>query len=77
MITFKSNPGAPNVLGKKPGLHPSVLEFLYQYDAALLGSDFYEASNHGYSTPYPIHAIESEIRLFMRRTRDTCGPIAT
>jgi kynurenine formamidase len=54
---FKSNPTAPNVLGKKPGLHPSVLEFLYQYDAALLGSDFDEASNHGYSTPYPIHAI--------------------
>jgi hypothetical protein len=45
---FRSNPGAPNVLGKKPGLHPSVLEFLYEYDIALLGSDFDEAPNQGY-----------------------------
>ena len=54
---FKSNPDAPNVLGKKPGLHPSILEFLYQYEIALLGSDFDEAPNHGYPTPYPIHSI--------------------
>lgn len=54
---FKSKPSAPNLLGKKPGLHPSILEFLHQYDIALLGSDFDEASNHGYPTPYPIHTI--------------------
>ena len=54
---FNANPGAPNSIGKKPGLFPSVLEFLHAYDSALLGSDFDEAPNTTYSTMYPIHTI--------------------
>jgi kynurenine formamidase len=54
---FNKNPGAPNTIGLKPGLYPSVLEFLYAYDCALMGSDFDEAPNNEYSTKYPIHTI--------------------
>jgi len=56
---FYSNPGAPNTNGNKPGLHPSVLEFLFSYDSALLGSDFDEAPNKVYSAIYPIHSISN------------------
>jgi len=54
---FNANPDAPNRSGQKPGLHPSVLEFLYEHDIALLGSEFDEAPDQGYQTPFPIHAI--------------------
>ena len=40
-----------------PGLGASVLEFLYQTDAALLGWDLMEATGQGYDTGTPIHRI--------------------
>ena len=44
---------------KAPGLHASVLEFLYEYDAALLGWDLMEApGQESYGAPsLPIHSI--------------------
>jgi kynurenine formamidase len=55
---FKNNPNAPRVFGQKPGSDPSVLEFLYKYDSAVLGSDLDEAPfNDNYPTQIPIHAI--------------------
>lgn len=54
---FHENPGAPNTFGNKPGLNPSVLEFLHAYDSALMGSDFDEAPNHDYPATFPLHSI--------------------
>ena len=55
---FDNNPDASRVFGQKPGLDPSVLEFLYKYDSAVLGSDFDEAPfNDTYPTQTPLHAI--------------------
>ncbi|MBL7700062.1 MAG: cyclase family protein [Chitinophagaceae bacterium] len=56
---FRSNPNNPNWLGQKPGLNPSVLEFLHAYNSALLGCDFDEAPNlnNRYPTAIPIHAV--------------------
>lgn len=56
---FLANPNNSNTLGNKPGLNPSVLEFLHAYDAALMGSDFDEAPNidKKYPTDYSIHHI--------------------
>lgn len=55
---FAENPDASNLGGQKPGLNPSVLEFLYEYNAALLGSEFDEAPFiPGYPNDVPIHAI--------------------
>jgi kynurenine formamidase len=56
---FAANSDAPNHMGSKPGLHPSVLEFLYEHNAALLGSDFDEAPDQGYPlfVPAPVHLI--------------------
>jgi kynurenine formamidase len=54
---FKVNPNAPNTGNKKPGLNPSVLDFLDAYEVALLGSEFDEAINTEYSATFPIHSI--------------------
>ena len=54
---FTANPNASNLQNQKPGLHPSVLEFHYEYNAALLGSEFDEAPDQGYQTRIPVHAI--------------------
>ena len=40
-----------------PGLAASVLEFIYDTDAALLGWDLMEATGQGYDTGTPIHRI--------------------
>ena len=49
---------------KTPGVHGSVVEFLYEHDAALLGWDFLEVSDQGYPPPVagdprssPVHDI--------------------
>lgn len=56
---FLTYPNNPNTLGNKPGLNPSVLEFVHAYDSALMGSDFDEAPNvdRKYPTNYSIHHI--------------------
>jgi kynurenine formamidase len=55
---YQNNPNAPKGFGQKPGLDPSVLEFMYKYNVALLGSDFDEAPfNEIYPTQTPLHAI--------------------
>lgn len=56
---FVANPNNPNTLGNKPGLNPSVLEFVHAYESALMGSDFDEAPNTDkkYPTNYSIHHI--------------------
>ena len=55
---YQNNPNSPREFGQKPGSDPSVLEFLYKYDSALLGSDFDEAPfNDTYPTQTPLHAI--------------------
>lgn len=56
---FIAHPDNDNTLGNKPGLNPSVLEFMYAYDSAIMGSDFDEAPNNDqiYPTNYSIHHI--------------------
>ncbi|MBK8503704.1 MAG: cyclase family protein [Saprospiraceae bacterium] len=56
---FQYHPDNPNTLGNKPGLNPSVLEFIHAYNAALMGSDFDEAPNNDkrYPTNYSIHHV--------------------
>ena len=40
-----------------PGVHVSVLEFLFETDAALLGWDLQEAGGQGYPARIPVHEI--------------------
>ena len=40
-----------------PGVAPSVIEYLYEHDAALMGSDLQEAGGHGYPARIPVHEI--------------------
>ena len=40
-----------------PGVHASVLEFLHEHDAALLGWDLQEAGSHPYEARIPIHEV--------------------
>lgn len=56
---FRANPDNPNTLGDKPGLNPSVLEFVHAYETALMGSDFDEAPNINkrYPTNFSIHHV--------------------
>ena len=60
---FDANPdivaSGPGVPQPAPGLHASVLEFLYEQEAALLGWDLMEAPDQGYTTGVggPIHQI--------------------
>lgn len=56
---FHRNPNNPNTIGNKPGLNPSVLEFIHAYEAAIMGADFDEApnTNKRYPTEYPIHRV--------------------
>ena len=77
---FKNNPNAPRVFGQKPGSDPSILEFLYKYNSALLGSDFDEAPfNDTYPTQTPLHAIANPYmglptlwNLDLNRLKETC-----
>lgn len=53
----KANPDANNPLAL-PGNHASVIEFLYEYDASILGWDLMEAPQPEYKTPIgPIHCF--------------------
>ncbi len=42
------------VLLEAAGVHASVLEFLYEYDAALLGWDLLDAGGQGYAGTIPM-----------------------
>ncbi len=54
----EANPDQANPLAR-PGLHASVIEFLFEYDCALLGWDLMEAAGQEeYGTPIgPIHCF--------------------
>ena len=55
---FRAHPNNPNTIGNKPGLNPSVLEFIHAYSCGIMGSDFDEAPNqNNYPTNYSIHHI--------------------
>jgi kynurenine formamidase len=60
---LEANPDSGNAVPGEPlpapGTHASALEFLYEHDASLLGWDFLEAADQGYSSGVggPIHQV--------------------
>ncbi len=78
---FADYPNASRKQGEKPGLDPSVLEYFYKYDAAVLGSDFDEAPvNKNYNTNVALHAIANPYmglptlwNLDLNRLRENCA----
>jgi kynurenine formamidase len=80
---YQNNRTASREWGRKPGLDPSVLEFFYKYNAALLGSDFDEAPiNEIYPTQIPIHAIANPYmglptlwNLDLNRLKEKCNEL--
>ena len=48
----------PNItISDAPGVHASVIEFLYGHSAALLGWDFIEQPNQPYPVALPVHRL--------------------
>jgi kynurenine formamidase len=45
---FEAHPESQPLGSPTPGVHASALEFLHEYDSALLGWDLQEAANQGY-----------------------------
>ena len=56
---YEANPDSIASRRARPGVHASVLEYLYEHDAALLGWDLLEAPDQGYPDGIggPIHQI--------------------
>ncbi len=80
---YTDYPDASRKQGEKPGLDPSVLEFFYKYNAAVLGCDFDEARvNKTYNTNVALHAIANPYmglptlwNLDLNRLRDKCAEL--
>lgn len=78
---YEDNPDASRKQGEKPGIDPSVLEYFYKYDAAVLGCDFDEARfNPIYNSLVPLHAIANPYiglptlwSLNLTRLHDKCA----
>lgn len=74
-------PDASRKQGEKPGLDPSVLEFFFKYNSAVLGCDFDESKfNSVYNTNVPLHAIANPYmglptlwNMDLNRLRETCS----
>lgn len=80
---YEDFPDASRKQGEKPGLDPSVLEFFYKNNSAVLGSDFDEAKfSSVYNCTIPLHAIANPYmglptlwNLDLNRLRDKCAEL--
>lgn len=80
---YEDHPDASRKQGEKPGLDPSVLEFFYKYNSAILGSDFDEAKFSSlYNCLIPLHAIANPYiglptlwNLDLNRLREKCSEL--